>query len=91
MYYFCPRCVAIAVVLFFPYSDSTVILQNVIAALKDVKDWSSLGVWLDVPKSRRDAMTGIESMLEKWLQNHPAPSWKLAAWALHRNLWGPTC
>ena len=45
---------------FLPYSDSALTLQNVIAALKDVKDWSSLGVWLDVPKSRRDAMTGIE-------------------------------
>ena len=22
------------------------------------------------------------------MQNHPAPSWKLVAWALHRNLWG---
>ena len=81
MYYFCPRCVAIAVVLFFPYSDSTLTLQNVIAALKDVKDWSSLGVWLDVPKSRRDAMTGIESMLEKWLHAESSCS-KLEACSL---------
>ena len=41
-------------------------------------------MWL---QSRRDMMTGKESMLEEWLQNHPAPSWKLVAWALYRN-WG---
>ena len=29
-------------------------------------------------------MTEKESMLEEWLQNHPAPSWKLVAWALYR-------
>ena len=72
------------VVLFSPYSDSTLTLQNLTTALKDVKDWSRLGVWLHIPKSKRDVMTGIESMLEEWLQNHPAPSWKLVAWALYR-------
>ena len=29
-------------------------------------------------------MTEKESMLEEWLQNHPAPSWKLVAWAIYR-------
>ena len=72
------------VVLFSPYSDSTLTLQNLTTALKNVKDWSSLGVRLDVPWSRRCVMTGIESMLEEWLQNHPAPSWKLVAWALYK-------
>ena len=72
------------VVLFSPYSDSTLTLQNLTIVLKDVKEWYRLGVWLDVPESRCDVMTGIESMLEEWLQNHPAPSWKLVAWALYR-------
>ena len=44
-----------------------------------------MGIFMDVPKSRRDVMTGIESMVEEWLQNHPAPSWKLVAWALYRS------
>ena len=69
---------------FSPYSDSTLTLRNVITALKDVKNWFYLGELLDVPLSRCVVMTGIESMLEEWLQNHPAPSWKLVAWALYR-------
>ena len=76
------------VVLFSPYSDSTLTLRNLTTALKDVKDWSRLGVWLDIPKSKCDVMTGIESMVEEWLQNHPAPSWKLVAWALYRSGYG---
>ena len=42
-------------------------------------------MWLDVPKSRRYVMSGKESMVEEWLQNHPAPSWRLVAWALYRS------
>ena len=49
-----------------------------------MSNWSGLGAWLDVPYSRRDVMTEKESMLEEWLRNHPAPSWKLVAWALYR-------
>ena len=71
------------VVLFSPHSDSTLTLQNLTTALKDVKDWFYLCESLDVPRSRY-VMTGIESVLEEWLQNHPAPSWKLVAWALYK-------
>ena len=65
-------------------SDSTLTVQHLLTALQGVADWKGLGMWLDVPRSRRDVMTGKESMLEEWLQNHPAPSWKLVAWALYR-------
>ena len=68
--------------LFCP--DSSLTVPHLLSALQGVADWEGLGVWL---QSRRDVMTGIESMLEEWLQNHPAPSWKLVAWALYRN-WG---
>ena len=50
-----------------------------------MSNWSDLGQWLDVPRSRRAGMRGKESMLEEWLKNHPAPSWKLVAWALYRS------
>ena len=29
-------------------------------------------------------MSGKEDMLQEWLQNHPAPSWRAVAWALYR-------
>ena len=83
------QCFVLIVVLFslfyFSCSDSTLTLQNLLTLLKSVSDWSDLGQWLDVPRSRRNVMTGKESMLEEWLKNHPAPSWKLVAWALYRS------
>ena len=83
------QCFVLIVVLFslfyFSCSDSTLTLQNLLTLLKSVSDWSWLGLWLDVPASRHAVMTGKESMLEEWLKNHPAPSWKLIAWALYRS------
>ena len=60
-------------------------MPQLLYALQGVANWDRLGAWLGVPKSRRDMMTGKESMLEEWLQNHPAPSRKLVDWALYRN------
>ena len=86
------QCFVLIVVLFsilnFSCSDSTLTLQNLLTLLKSVSDWSGLSIWLDVPASRRAVMTGKESMLEEWLKNHPAPSWKLVAWALYKNSLG---
>ena len=66
--------------------DSTLTVPHLLSALQGVADWQGLGVWLGVPQSRLVVMTGKESMLKEWLQNHPAPSWKLVAWALYRKL-----
>ena len=76
--------------LYFSYTDidSTLTLQNVLIALKNMDKWSELGQWLNIPYSRSEVMTGKESMLKEWLQNHPAPSWKLIAWALYRSRGG---
>ena len=83
------QCFVLIVVLFslfyFSCSDSTLTSQNLLTLLKSVDNWFGLGTWLDVPKSRRAVMTGKESMPEEWLKNHPAPSWKLVAWALYRS------
>ena len=59
-------------------------MPHLLSALQGVAEWKWLAMWLGVPKSRLNDMTGKESMLEEWLQNHPAPSWKLVAWALYR-------
>ena len=64
--------------------DSTLTVPHLLSALQGVADWKGLGEWLGVPRSRLVVMTEKESMLEEWLQNHPAPSWKLVAWALYR-------
>lgn len=54
------------------------------AALEKVKSWKELGAWLDVPRFRRDTIAEKQTMLNEWLENHPAPSWKILAWALYR-------
>ncbi len=49
-----------------------------------------LGLWMDVPRSKRDAIrdhyqTDVQRMqasLDHWRRTHPAPSWKLLASAL---------
>ena len=63
-------------------------MPKLISALQGVANWQELGYWLGIPMSKRNMMTEKESMLEEWLQNHPAPSWKLVAWALYRNYEG---
>ena len=70
--------------LFVQDVDHTLTVDNLLAALQSVTDWHRLGQWLDVPRSRRDAMSGMEGLIREWLKHHPAPSWKLVAWALYR-------
>ena len=67
--------------LFCP--DSTLTVPHLLSALQGVANWQWLGQLLGVPESRLNVITGKKSMLEDWLQNHPAPSWKLVAWALY--------
>ena len=59
-------------------------MKNLLSALQPVTDWDLLGIFLNIPKSRRDEITGKEDMLQEWLLLHPCPSWKLIAWALYR-------
>ena len=67
------------------HPDPTLTLDNLLSVLERVTDWYGLGLWLDVPESKRDVMMEKESMLREWLDNHPAPSWELLAWALYRS------
>ena len=64
--------------------DHTLTIDNLLAALQSVTDWFRLGEWLDVLPSRLAAMSGMEDLIREWLKHHPAPSWKLVAWALYR-------
>ena len=67
---------------------STLIVPQLLSVLQGVADWEGLGYWLGIPESRVRVMAGKVSMLKEWLQNHPAPSWKLVAWALYRMNYG---
>lgn len=60
-------------------------------ALKPIKDWDALGMWIDVPRKRRESIRRIHrrdperkrAMFEELLEHHPAPSWHLIARALY--------
>ena len=64
--------------------DHTLTVDNLLPTLQIVTDWKRLGQLLDVPLSRRNAMSWKEDLIREWLKHHPAPSWKLVAWALYR-------
>ena len=65
-------------------SDPTLTMRNLLTVLEMVKHWRSLELWLDIPEIKWDMITDKVSMLREWLDNHPAPSWELLAWALYR-------
>jgi len=59
--------------------------------LEEVVEWDSLGYYLDVPalirneikKKFSDDTQCKQTMLAKWRNHHPAPSWMLVANALY--------
>ena len=72
----------------FYCSDSTLTVPSLLVALRDVTNWNFLGQWLDIPRSTLLVVSEKESVLDEWLKNHPAPTWKLVAWALYRSRCG---
>ena len=64
--------------------DHTLTVDNLLAALQSVTEWYRLDLWLGVPRSTLEAISGMEDLIREWLKHHPAPSWKLVAWALYR-------
>ena len=76
----------------FLYSEPTLTLPNLLSVLEGVTNWSDLGLWLGVPRSKRDDIDrrsptdseGLEAVLKEWLENYPAPSWRGLARALYR-------
>ena len=65
--------------------NHTLTIDNLLAALQSVRHLKLLGRCLDVSRSRLNAMSGMEDLIREWLKHHPAPRWKLVAWALYRS------
>ena len=78
--------------ILYAAEDPLLTLENVKQATEGMKNWYRFGWWLDVPLSRRNDIKKNystvdeqrEALLQEWLEHHPAPSWKLLAWALLR-------
>ena len=57
-------------------SEPTLTITNLISALEKV-ELNHLGRILNVPESRQGGTK--EAIIEEFIQNHPAPSWRLIA------------
>ena len=57
-------------------SEPTLTIANLTTTLEEV-ELKHLGDILNVPKSRRGATK--EAVIDEFIQNHPAPSWRLIA------------
>ena len=78
-------------------TDPSLTIENVIRAISGMKNWHRFGWWIDVPLSKRDTIKKeipnledqVNALIREWLSNHPAPSWRLLAWALLRRREAP--
>ena len=74
--------------------DATLTPTNLLTALTAVEDWSTLGLcwWLQIPHSMTteiwrqtsDATQQKKTLLERWLRDHPAPSWAVVSETLYQ-------
>ena len=77
----------------FLYLDSTLTPTNLLTTLTAVRNWSTLGLsWRlqlpdpveeEVQQQTSDATQQKKMLLERWLQDHPTPSWAVVAEALY--------
>ena len=59
---------------------------------RNCRQWRNIGIWLNIPKSKRDAIDGQHSSPDQhsracwdlYITEHPSPSWKGVAYALYR-------
>ena len=63
--------------------------DEVCSVLTQVHNWIEFGKCLDIPVSdlktiHRNQPSQVKEMVQKWLQNHPAPSWSLVQEALYQ-------
>ena len=74
------------------YLEPTLTLHNILSVCEGVTDWYGLGLWLDVPVSKRIDIgrryqtdsEWVEAVVKEWRAHHPAPSWKGLATALYK-------
>ena len=74
--------------------DSTLTPTNLLTALTAVRNWSTLGLSLrlqipnsvttEIRQQTTDATQQKKTLLERWLRDHPAPSWGVVAEALYQ-------
>ena len=78
---------------FFSQLDSSLTVENVVNALKDVEDWSSTGLpWhIDIPKSKIEEVENMypddlelrkKAFIQYWLKEFPYPCWERICYAL---------
>ena len=65
--------------------------DEVCSVLTQVDNWIEFGKCLDIPVSDLKTIDrtqpkphAVKEMVQKWLQNHPAPSWSLVREALYQ-------
>ena len=74
------------------YLEPTLTLHNILSVCEGVTDSDGLGLWLDVPLSKRHDISSryqtdsetVEAFVKEWRAHHPAPSWKGLALALYK-------
>ena len=74
------------------FSEVTLTRDNLLKCLEGVTDWDDLGIWLDIPSSKRTEIRNtcqndlhcINAVVDEYLNHHPAPSWRGIAWAFYR-------
>ena len=79
----CLLCAVIAVGMTFT-------TMNVLRAVREVEDTDELGLWLGVPKPKRQEIRSqFSSVVEQrkalinyFIENDPEPSWRTVIWAL---------
>ena len=91
------QCIPVVITACHPvlcplYLEPSLTLHNILSVCEGVTDCDGLGVWLDVPVSKRGDIRHryqtdserVEAVVKEWRAHHPAPSWKGLAWALYR-------
>ena len=71
-------------------ADMTFTTKNVQKAVQEVKDTDSLGLWLGVPRSKRDEIKGqflsvpqqVKAYINYFMEHDPMASWRAVIVAL---------
>ena len=86
----CTIIVSVSALSLLP-ADSSLTLPNVTTVVAPVRNWKSLGGWLEVPSVKRDEIgskysTDVqkkEALMDYWLRCCPIVSWSELAGGLH--------
>ena len=73
-------------------AEPTLTVSNLYDALEEVKELNLIGYYLDIPKSKQKDINSQyssdnqrkQAIIEEFVNNHPAPSWRLVAEFLYK-------